>query len=334
MRAVTDKLNPYAMAFEDAQSDIRRLIKSAYLTRESKESLRRKILAVIIKATRNVKIATLKEDARKSLWAFAERQRNLWMSLNMTPELFLFLGGPYQQPTKQIAKELSEVPTIPVKAMGVPLQRYYAQVWEDYVKPTLDRLVQEKALDLNDYTGRNSLRNLAEMEVRYRNQQDSIAELKARGVKIVVCSAHADCSDRCAEWQGRLYSLDGTTGVIDGRRYVPLEKATDHFYTTKAGRTYKNGLLGFNCRHKLYEYKGEMLPVISSEERKREYQITQKQRYLEKIVRSEKAKALMYKGVQREEYAKARNKANAFYDKYIAFCKQNNRAFYPMRTAI
>lgn len=130
---------------------------------------------------------------------------------------------------------------------GVPLSRYYSDVWRNQVKPVLDRLCDGVALDPNDYSGRNSLRNLAEMEVRYNDHLQSIEALKAAGERLVVCSAHADCSDRCAPWQGRVYSLDGTSGVIDGHRYVPLEQATDIYYTTKAGRVYKNGLLGLTA---------------------------------------------------------------------------------------
>ena len=133
----------------------------------------------------------------------------------------------------------------------MPLGKYYKDVWEENVLPTLDKIAQSKALDPNDLTGRNSLRNLAEMEVRYTDHLDSIDDLKSRGVKLVIASTHADCSKRCLRWQGRIYSLDGTYGEINGKKYIPLEVATNIYYTTKAGRVYKNGLLGFNCRHRL-----------------------------------------------------------------------------------
>ena len=214
------------------------------------------------------------------------------------------------------------------------LSRYYSDVWRNRVKPALDRLCNGVALDPHDYTGRNSLRNLAEMEVRYADHLDNIADLKAEGERLVVCSAHADCSDRCAPWQGRVYSLDGTSGVIDGNRYVPLERATDIYYTTKAGRVYKNGLLGFNCRHKLYPYRGELLPVISAEERKAEYEVTKRQRAMERDVRRAKTSALMLKDINKAEYIRQRDKAKALYRAYIRYSMDNNRAYYPMRVTI
>lgn len=98
------------------------------------------------------------------------------------------------------------------------------------------------------------------------------SDFKSNGVKLVIASAHADCSGRCSKWQGKVYSLDGSYGTTeDGREYQPLENATDVYYTTKAGRTYKNGLLGFNCRHKLHEFNGQQPQTISKEDRKKEY---------------------------------------------------------------
>ena len=114
------------------------------------------------------------------------------------------------------------------RLMGIPLQKFSQEYIIKNVKPALDRLAEQEAKDPDDISGRNSLRNRAEMEVRYNDNQKSIAELKARGVRLVIASTHADCSERCRRWQGRVYSLDGTSGVTDdGRTYVPLEEATD-----------------------------------------------------------------------------------------------------------
>ena len=206
----------------------------------------------------------------------------------------------------------------------------------DNVKPALDRLAAQQARDPDDVSGRNTLRNRAEMEVRYNAHLEQIAALREQGVNLVICSTHADCSERCRPWQGRVYSLDGTRGrTDDGRSYVPLEEATDIYYTTKAGKTYKNGLLGFNCRHFLVPYKsGYRFPKPNAAEERREYEITQEQRRLETVVRKWRTKAVEYKNTDRENYLKARSNAIAANKAYIAFSKQNNRAYYPSRTAL
>lgn len=354
MRVVTDKLNRYALAFEDAQTEIRKIVKTAFLQSIAKNQTNKALYAVIRKATKDVAIPRLKASAERSLWNFANSQRIMWQSIDIPPEIILLLGAYASKgfvPDKTIEQRLSReferidgvVPRITgdtggyspqVTDMGVPLNRYYGDVWKKQVEPLLNRLSEFVALDPNDFTGRNSLRNLAEMEVRYKGHIDEISELKATGIKLVVCSSHADCSDRCSEWQGRIYSLDGTSGTVDGYKYVPLEKATDHYYTTKAGITYKNGLLGFNCRHYLEPYRGQLLPTISAEERKREYAITVRQREFERLTRRYRTQALMRKDINQAAYEKAKQNAAVVYKKYIEFCKENNRAYYPMRTAI
>lgn len=343
MRAATDKLNPYALVFEEAQTEIRKIVKTAFLQSIAKEQTNKALYAVIRKATKDVAILRLKQSAEQSLWNFANTQRLMWQSFDFPPEIILLLGAYAAKdfaPDKVIEQRLSrEIKraggfSMRVTDMGVPLNRYYGDVWKKQVEPLLDKLARDNALDPNDFTGRNSLRNLAEMEVRYQEHIDEINELRASEVKLVVCSSHADCSGRCAPWQGRIYSLDGTSGTIDGHKYVPLEMATDHYYTTKAGITYKNGLLGFNCRHYLEPYRGQILPTISAEKRKKEYAVTLKQRELERLTRLKRAEALELKNINKSEYTKTRNEATVLYNKYLEFCKENERAYYPMRTSI
>jgi hypothetical protein len=174
------------------------------------------------------------------------------------------------------------------------------------------------------------------MEIRYQNHQTNIERLKENGERLVIASTHEDCSDRCFKWQGRVYSLDGSSGVTDdGREYAPLEVATDVTYTTKAGKTYKNGLLGFNCRHRLIPYMSGIMPEpVTKEEQRRQYAINNQQRQLERQVREERLKAELYKAVDPEAYKAANSKARALAGQYRQFCKENSRAFYPERIQI
>ena len=222
------------------------------------------------------------------------------------------------------------------RILGSPIKKYMQSYMRDNVKPALDRLAKQQARDPDDVTGRNTLRNRAEMEVRYQDHLDQIGNFKASGVKLVIASAHADCSERCRPWQGRVYSLDGTRGTTDdGRAYVPLEEATDVFYTTKAGKTYKNGLLGFNCRHYLVAYKkGYRFPKPAAEAERKEYAITIEQRRLEREVRKWRMVAVESKNLDRERYLDAKKRATAANNAYIAFSKQHNRAYYPSRIKI
>lgn len=223
-----------------------------------------------------------------------------------------------------------------INLYGVPLQKYSENYIEGNVRPVLDMLAEQFTLDPDDVSGRNSLRNRAEMEVRYHVHLEQIEELRAGGNKLVIASTHSDCSERCAPWQGRVYSLDGTSGVTDdGRKYVPLEQATDIYYTTKAGKTYKNGLLGFNCRHYLVPYQnGYRFPQPDRAEERRQYKITLRQRQLERNVIRWKTVAVESKGIDKKQYAYAREKAIRWNRAYIEFSEKNGRAYYPSRTKI
>lgn len=224
-------------------------------------------------------------------------------------------------------------------AAGVP-NRVYSKVYMQDVKREMIRFADEQGLDLDDpldSKARHSLLARAEMEVRYQAHEENVEKLKRGGKNLVVCSVHADCSERCSKWQGRVYSLDGTSGKTpDGKReYIPLEKATDVFYTTKAGRTYKNGLFGFNCRHYLYPYReGMAIPYVSKETQLREREINEKQREFERRIRLYRERALSLSEVDPKASAEYRKRAAEEYRRYKSFSHENGRAYYPDRVKI
>lgn len=129
---------------------------------------------------------------------------------------------------------------------AVPITTF-AKEYMDRVNHELGFLNEIEAKDV--YGERISLRNIAEMTVRHDRQVENLLQLKRDGVRLVYIVPHANCSERCEPWQGKVYSLDGSSGITKkGVPYEPLEHATDIYYTTKAGRTYKNGCVsGFNC---------------------------------------------------------------------------------------
>lgn len=307
---ITRQLNPQAITLEDAQGEIKKTIKDAYLAGKSRRETERLVALIIAAAVKKLHTPALIDCAPRSLWTMARKVYSNFSTLNA-------------EALKTVAK-------------GVPTGQY-PKTYMKQVNDTLRKIADIQALDADDVTGRNSLRNRAEMEVRYEYHQNEIADYRKQGTRLVICSTHADCSDRCFPWQGRVYSLDHTTGITaDGRRYIPLETATDIYYTTKAGKTYKNGLLGFNCRHKLYEYKdGMQVPYVSAKEQKQEYAITVRQRQMETQIRHYREEYLIYHGTTDEALAqRARKKAIALNKRYIAFSQKNERAYYPDRVKI
>lgn len=349
MKIVNDKLPSDAREITDAETELRILIKSAFIKGAQKAATDQKAREIIKRSIDRLKLPVLKDAARRSLSQFYINQ---YKTLSTIPRsVFLITvalntarSAATDMPRDTAVKVLKQhdirivgdtVYAPELRQYGVPLKEY-AETYEKKVKPVFDRLEAEAARDPDDTTGRNTLRNRAEMEVRYADHLRTIDDFKAAGVKLVVASTHSDCSKRCAPWQGRVYSLDGTSGTApDGRQYVPLEKATDVIYTTKAGKTYKNGLLGFNCRHYLVEYKDDLRFTKQSEEtEQKEYKITLKQREYERTIRDLKVKAIESKGTNKDEYTRAVKAYKAKTSEYIDYCHGNNRAYYPSRIKI
>lgn len=327
---------------------IREIVKKDYFLSIPKSQTNEKIKKVILFAIKQINNKELYESAIKALFNFYDSQyteiRKITpLKMASYVSLMCLQGKQIKgvrtaflppKPTKQAARLFLEERGIDlVNLYGVPLQKYSKNYFEKDIKPVFDRLIKQYPVAPYEHL---SLRNKAELEVRYQHNIDMVQGLKDEGYKLVICSTHADASERCAPWQGRVYSLDGTSGTTDdGRKFVPLEVATDIYYTTKAGKTYKNGLLGFNCRHFLIPYKkGFSFPKPNVQEERKQYEITKKQRQLERNVVKWKVEALEYKGINDIKYEHAKKKATEWNNFYIEYSKANKRAYYPSRTKI
>lgn len=346
-------LNYQALALEEAETEIRETVRKEYLNRTPKPRINLLIVKVIEHALQQIKIENLRKAARLSLVRFYNRQYAEISRLTpATLEILAVTGGVSSGQLKQnsdrvIALRVKGIfienysVTVPnANVYGVPLRKFQEDYLRDNVKPVFDRLIKDQPRDPNDESGRNTLRNLAEMEVRYNDHLQQIEDLKAAGHKLVIASTHADCSDRCRKWQGRVYSLDGTYGTTDdGRKYEPLENATDQTQTywtnPRTGTQYKGGLLGYNCRHFLIPYKsGYRFPTPNAEEERKQYVITLKQREYERNVRHWRTEALATKGIDNKRYTEARKKAIVWNNAYIEYSRENKRAYYPSRIKI
>lgn len=364
MKIANRPLNYQAIELEEAETKIRLIVKNEYLKGTPRQIINKMVLKVIDGAIKKITLPVLKEAGRISLIDFYNRQYaeisrirglNLLVLLALVKlndqKSELVKNMPFSR-AKAIVQDtfIDYEANSTYRAYGSPMQRYSKDYIEKNVKPIFDRLANQYPFDpdsvkesktTRENFGKwqahiNSLRNRAEMEARYNGHLENIEKLKEQGNKLVIASTHADCSKRCAKWQGKVYSLDGTSGTTpDGRKFVPLEEATDVYYTTKAGKTYKNGLLGFNCRHYLVPYQdGYTFSKIKEAEEKYQYEITKQQRHLERNVRYWRTRAIYEEYIDEEAYEKAYKKSVYWNEKYIDFSKANNRTYYPSRTSI
>lgn len=359
MNITKDPLNRQAANLTEAESLIRLAVKDALFKRTPKTELDKQVFGIIRGVLATITIPSLKQAAYFSLTQFYQKQRRIAEQLKLSARLLLFLAlsallgskhptdefheeyGKYIS-VREARKIITDTPFLSpddkheILTYGNALNIWHERYIKDYVRPTLDRMAKAEALDPDseDYLGRRStLRNRAEREVRYQGHLDELQAFRKAGIRLVICSSHANCSERCRPWQGRVYSLDGTSGTTpDGRKYVPLEEATN--ILTPNGKWY-NGLLGFNCRHYLVPYRdGYEFPKVSAKTEERQYRIDQTQRHLERKVREWRTKAEMYRGADPKAYEASRRKAVEWNKKYIEFSRRNGRAYFPSRTKL
>ena len=197
-----------------------------------------------------------------------------------------------------------------------------------------------------------SLRNMAEIQVRYNLIVEDMEKLG--DVKFVVASSHANASERCSWWQGKIFKVDlevssrpmgqykgkptpKIIGYIDGKPYYSLQQACE------------NGFLSYNCQHRLIKYyKGVQPTKYDLVQVKQKSDATTRQRVLENRIRQYKAKAEMsvegfsdsYLNPYTQKYEvmdqrKHFNQMSKYWqDQYKQFSKDNNLPVYRWRTRI
>lgn len=187
------------------------------------------------------------------------------------------------------------------------------------------------------------IRLRAEMAARYAAAVENLQQLINSGVKFCWISSHPNCSPRCKDFQGKLYSLFqgtvviggkeyGESGTIDGVHYEPINSAL-------AGpKGDGNGCIsGYNCRHRAIEYtRGSLPPADFSEaEIKREYAVDKQQRAYENQIRQLKMEERQLRacGMTKEAAALRKHWRKLTVD-YQIYSMEHDRAFYPYRCVI
>lgn len=360
-----DRFNFQVLAIEDAQTEIKVFCKKAAEQLYSESDFRRGIISILSQLSDILTDETLKERTLPALWRFALRtyieQKRL---LEVYATWFAILSiakkerakdadSYYKEFVQNTSKETRKTPLFRSVQLNIPDDAYnralplsmYNQKYIELVQKLTVQLVKSSAKE--DYSTNVSLRNIAEMAVRYEHNLNQIDSFRKKGTKLVYIVPHANCSKRCEKYQvggsfhpSGLYSLDGTTGkTAEGVEYRPLEDATnnkDDRYTTSAGKVYQNGCLtGFNCRHTLKAYAPGNKPVpIPADVIERQREIDHVQRLYERKIRDSKVSELLNYGVNQKEYSAARERTKQLNSKYIEYSKQHHVAYLPERTRI
>lgn len=327
---------------EDVQLKIKSLISQMILKGASKTNIEIEISPIIYNYLKyNIKDAKLKKQIEQSLLNLAQSQyfflKNNMETINATT--IKSLGGSYSidltEPTAMISQDKFRGFTTKNMDTITPIIEKYQKL----VKNELHNFINQpaKVVSKDNKISLTSARNFMEMKVRYEANIADIQKEKKKGTKFVWISSHANCSPRCAPYQGRLYSLDGTSGTIAGNRYVPLEEAQRGKNGDGNGCTN-----GYNCRHYIIPtsdtelIKGQKAPTYYNKSTiLKEQAIDTKQRFFENQIRKIKKDEIVSRIMGNTEEARKNNeKWKKLEKKYEIFSLENKRAFYRWRTQI
>lgn len=333
-QAKDEGLNWQTALIEDTETEIKLLIKAAVLGAWAWAILNQRITELVNNATDELEIEDLKIRARISLLAFATiayrsyKRAMASVDIKIYPQVINYVDDPSKSNEKALQKAMGHnyIET------AVPLNEY-TQEYMRKVSNATDQLAHSTAKD--DYSSNVSLRNISEMSVRWEAKEKARQKLIDDGEDLVWISTHANCSKRCQDYQGKLYSMRGKSGTIDGIKYTPLTDATDVYYTTKNGKkTYKNGCIsGYNCRHYLIPYRKGNKPIeVPAEVVEKQRKINRTQREMEREVRAARLDAEL--SATKKKRQEARKTAIKRYRKYREYCAKNEVAYYPSRVQV
>ena len=209
------------------------------------------------------------------------------------------------------------------------------------LRKEIKRLANEQAGTMPIGKRPMTLWQKTELDMRSKSQMEMLDNVYTSENDLWWLSSHADCSERCAKWQGKLVSkslppTDETmwTGKKEGSRKVYSLNGIVNI-VDKYG--YKNNIIvGFNCRHRLIAYQKGTRPAQDYEGKdiKKERLINDKMRATERKIRSIKTESVLMREIDRNEALALKEKANVLYERYVAFAQKNQVAYYPDRCII
>lgn len=349
-----EKEKQIVLIIENAQLELKKIIQQGILLELEKEQLKAMTIDLINKTRLKLKEADIDETLVLDTEIALKRSFILWYNN-------LYLKAKKVEPQAQkvaIKGDIQRTQPIYTQYTGGMLisdgnlkresienirefQTIYdeggAGYYYDYtkrIKEVMDELATQKLSD-----GKTSLRNSAEIKVRYEVINEDLQKLKDKGTKFVISSAHANASERCQWWQGKIFEIDidiatremgqygGTKpkqtikGYIDGKPYYSLKEACE------------NGFLSFNCQHRLIAYyKGihiQQYDIVKVEKRRN---ISQTQRGMERQIRDLRTRLVLATDEQEEKVLRKRIKSQK--EKYAKFCETNGVPRYDWRTKI
>ena len=362
------KAQEVLLFIETARINVKKITEEALVKPTSKETIKSKIEAQIKACSEFLKaqgpiyqeLAKSAYNGLKKLSNECLKQIDAFFAANQSNDLVKALALAYKKPETDSTKKTSKTFVIGdgdldlEEDMSVKFKEtsgeygYDQMIIDDYQERVKEAIQNISTLTLTEKTfketnGRKvgapvflSIRNKAEMTVRYEAMKEELKELCDSGEQYVIVSQHKDASKRCSPLQGLLYKLDvdptqdvkcvlsskelGTRspkqiGTVDGNPYYSLKEAMSY------------GLFSYNCRHRFIKYiPGSKVTAQykydeKAAEQKRE--IDKNMREMERQIRALKERqVLALDSKERKFYQDASKQAQA---KYKAYATKHGR---------
>ena len=341
-------LNWQVVEIQDCETDIKVLTLESVRLGLDYGSTNKKVMARINECVDVLESDSLKQMVKNTFPNYASRMFLLWLAVYGTrmqgiATLKILKSKGIEAP-ERVRTSLANLPDYVYNRATA--NRTYDYEYEKRVIERVNNILSTSAKE--DYSERYTARASAERQVRYEWQQEQLKKLYESGNDLVWINTHANCSERCEPYQGKLYSISGKSGTVDGISYRPLSEATDRYETTKSGKTYINGTLtGFNCRHTTTPYKkGNKPGHMPADVIERQRAIETRQRELERKIRLYESRALGWKSNRNTAFDKQekmladkaykhnRELVKKWQSEYVEFSTKNNVAYYPSRLKI
>lgn len=238
---------------------------------------------------------------------------------------------------------LRELMTIYDEGAAGTYVNYVEEVKNNIIK--IESEIANGNLTIEDSLGRHkSIRNMAEIKTRYDLIQGDLEKLENKGVKYVVATAHANCSERCSHWQGKTFIVDldinsrqmyGYDKALVKSKCKPLPKSmwVDGRPTYSLKAAVECGFLSYNCQHRVVAYqKGIQPPKYDAIQVEKRRSISTTQRNYENTIRHLKTmESLAATKKERKDFSRKWHKLEK---EYKLFSEKNNAPFYIWRTQI
>ena len=210
----------------------------------------------------------------------------------------------------------------------------------DAVRKTIHRMAKKGIPGFIDKAGREwSPEAYVKMDLRTTMANTARAAQDARcdemGIFLIEVSSHMGARPKCAPYQGRIFSRNGTRGTttdLDGGviEYIPLSE-------TSYGEP--DGLFGINCGHQQYPF----IPGLSvqryypypEEQNAQRYKEMQTQRAMERDIRADKRECMMLQAAgDKDGLKEAAKQLSLDRDKYRDYSKAHGLGVHNENTQV